>query len=219
MFPLSQLGQKMLSFGLSPDRHDLKKEVSEMSGIRTFRMMPAPGEALALNMDQATLDRDPWPQPAKHLEQVGIPVHCGTPRGQTPYFQVRAKSQQVFGTFRDIVSSHEELIALGIHHRKDSSAPFQEGAIENNMAMRGKVSFPIWRMAQPVFQNPTDRRNAVPALSSQLAKGIALYDPAFEPNALAVTLIPKVPPSKCATAGAADPTLSPMAAFPIPLDC
>lgn len=207
----------MLSFGLSPDRHDLKEEVSEMSGIRTFRMTPAPGEALALNMDQTALDRDPWPQPAKHLEQVGIPVHCGTPRGQPPGFQVRAKSQQVFGTFRDIVGSHEKLMALGIHHRKDSSAPFQKGTIEKNMAIRCKVSFSLWRMAQPVFQDATDRRNTTTALPGQLLDRITFLNPSLEPNELPEMPVRRDPPSVRAATTATEPALLFTPIFPIAL--
>jgi len=218
MLPESQLGQKTLPFGPGPDRHNPKKKVSQMFGIRPFRLASAPGETLALNMDQATLDRDPWPQPAKHLEQVGISVHCGTPRGQTPGFQVRAKSQQVFGTFRNIVSSHEEPIALGIHHCKDSSAPFQEGAIENNMAIGRKVSSLLRRTIQPVFQDPTDRRYTTTALFGQLLDRIAFLNPPLEPNALPDMPIRRDPPPEGLPTSATAPALLFTPIFPIALD-
>jgi hypothetical protein len=170
-----------------------------------------------LNVDQTALNRDLRPEPVEHPEQMGIPVHRGASRDQTPFFQVGTESQEVVGALGDIVGSHEELMALGIHHGKDSSASFQVSPIENNMAIRCKVSFPLRRMTQPVFQNATDRRDTTTALTGQLLDRIAFLNPSPEPNALPDMPVRRDPPPVSVATTATEPALLFTPIFPIAL--
>ena len=69
-----------------------------------------------------------------------------------------------------------------------------------------------WRVVEPVFDDPSDRRDTVTTLLSQLLHGIALRNPPLEPDTLAQTLVEGIFPAKRATTLTAKPTLYPMPA-------
>ncbi len=189
-----------------------------MFGIRSFRLATAPGKALTLDMDQTALDRDLRPEPAKHLQQMGIPIDRGAPGGQAPFLQVAAKPQEVSGALRNIVGSHQKLMALGIHHRKDASAPIQVGAVEQHMANGSQALLLLWRMFQPVVQDATDRRGTMTALLGQLLDRIALLNPSPKPNAFPDIPVRRNPPTVRAATMATEPTLFLTPVSPIALN-
>ena len=106
--------------------------------------------------------------------------------------------------------------ALGIHHGKDSFALVYKSSVENKIAKNRKVRVVgEWRVVEPVFDDPSDRRDTVTALLSQLSHGVALHNPPLEPDTLAQTLVEEIFPAKRATALTTKPTLCPMPAFSV----
>jgi len=106
--------------------------------------------------------------------------------------------------------------ALGIHHGKDSFALVYKSSVENEIANNRKVRVVgEWRVVEPVFDDPSDRRDTVTALLSQLSHGVALRNPPLEPDTLTQTLVEGIFPAKRATTLTAKPTLCPMPAFSV----
>lgn len=105
---------------------------------------------------------------------------------------------------------------LGLHHGKDSFALVYKSSVENKIAKTRKVRVVgEGRVVEPVFDDPSDRRDTVPALLSQLPHGVALRNPPLEPDTLAQTLVEGICPAKRASTLTAKPTLCPMPAFSI----
>lgn len=106
--------------------------------------------------------------------------------------------------------------ALGIHHGKDSFALVYKSSVENEIANNRKVRVVgEGRVVEPVFDDPSDRRDTVTALLSQLPHGVALRNPPLEPDTLTQTLVEGIFPAKRATTLTAKPALCPVSAFSV----
>lgn len=109
--------------------------------------------------------------------------------------------------------------ALSIHDREHSFALVYEGSVENEVAIsRAPGVGKEWRPLQPMLDDPSESRNTVTALRSQLSERVALGDPTLEPDPLAQMLVVRVFPPKGATTPSAKPALGSVPASPIASD-
>lgn len=109
--------------------------------------------------------------------------------------------------------------AVSLHDSKDSFALVDERAVEDEMAKPRQVRVvDERRMVEPIGDDPSDRRETVPALLSQLPHGVALRDPPLEPHSMTQMLVEPVLPDKGTAADGTKPALFALSAGSIALD-
>jgi len=191
------------------DTGDLKKDPSEMPGVRCFRLSPAPGQSLALNVNQTALQYDARPQGAKRLHQTRIAINSKAAGPQAPLDE-RAKKRLELrpGAFRNSILTGNEPVGTGVHKSHEALRPVNEGAIDNHMLAAFQVNGSLRRRLRQMVVNHTCKLpGAVSALFDQLPDGIAFDDPAPEPFLLVGLPDADVTPAKGAPAFGTKPSL------------
>jgi hypothetical protein len=124
---------------------------------------------------------------------------------------------QVRRAFGHLGSSVNDREVLSLHHGKDAFACVDERAIEDQVPTGRELCLVRGRTLQPMVEDPSERRHAVPAVNSQLPQRIALDDPALEPDPLTPVLVEPVLPDKATSADPTTPALLLLLRFSIPL--
>lgn len=139
-FPFNDASEKSVSFLCRTDPGHLDKDVSESLSISALRVASAPAEALALDMDQAPLDYNIWPQLPEHLDCLRIAVNSATYGRKSSLFERFKKRKKLpFRVFTDVVLSAEDGISLGRHEGHDALGTMKKGAVKHH------VSIPLQR--------------------------------------------------------------------------
>src|SRR5215470_10282020 len=195
------------------DGHDFKKKCSEAFSVSTFGIAPAPHESLPLNMNQTALNQDSWPQYAQDPHQMGIAVYRSTVSNQATLFEMRTKGVEVAGSFGHLSGPVDNRAALGLHGGKDPFALVEEGSVQKKMAMSCQFDCASWRTFEPMLDDASYRADAVTALSCELSHGVALNNPALEPDPLTQSFVESVFPNESPTAHTTTKALLALRAF------
>ena len=132
--------------------------------------------------------------------------------------QCGAERLQVRGAFRHFGGRIYHGEAGCIHHRKHPFPAIQKGAIENQVACGSELARQGRRLLQPMCNHSMERPGAVSTLGGQLADGVALHNPAFEPHAPLPMLVGHILPHKGPSADGTIPARLALATGAIPLN-
>jgi hypothetical protein len=182
----------------------MQEYVSKVTRISTLGISSAPAESLPLDMDDAALDLDRWPDPAQILHLLGISIDCGghgfNPTRLEPVIDVYQPSR----SFGYIELSMNEFMRLCIHDGIDPRAMLQERAITDQPRHAIDAAEHRRRPIEPIL-DVTPQRGATQTTDlRQLAHAVAFNDPLCEPE---VSMSRRMMPHKCAMTLQAVPTL------------
>lgn len=139
-FPFNNASEKSISVLHCANPRYLDKDVSESSGISALRVASTPAEALALDVNQAPLDRNIWPQLLEYLDSLRIAVNGATYGRKSSLFERFKKGEKLpFRVFTDVVLSAEDGIGLSRHESHDAFGTMKKGAVKHH------VSIPLQR--------------------------------------------------------------------------
>ncbi len=187
-FPVNNGVEKSVSAcrGLNPG--NLEKDLSEPTGVCSFRRSAAPGQALTLYMDQASLYHDIRPELAENLYHLRVTIHGKTMRTQTSRYQRLKELQQLgFRILGDSILTRHDRVSLSIHESNKATGTVQEGPVQNEMLALSQIQGGWWRrLLQLVIDHAVKFPLAIITLVCQLSGRKTFNNPAPEPLLLFV---------------------------------
>ena len=218
VFPLSNSPQEPVSFYGSANGSHLEEDLPEAAAIGTLGGVAAPGQALALDVDQAALDRYTWPQFPEDFNDMGVAINreavwahfivCQAPEeGKEPRLRV----------LRDSVLTSQKLMGLSIHQGDETVWAMEEGAIEDEGQALIQACRRLRRhLLQVAIDHAIKLSGVVAALKGDLADGISFNNPTSEPFLLVGVSGPGVAPAERALASLTKPPLPAIGIMTIP---
>jgi len=193
--------------GLNPG--NLEKDFSKPSGGCGFGRYAAPGQALPLYMDQASLYYDIRPDLTENPYHLRVAVYSKTVRVQTSRYQRLKELQQLrFGTLGDAVLTGCNRVSLGIHQSNNATGTAQECSVHDEVLALQQIRCDLWRhLLQVVIDHTVKLSRAMPALNGQLPNGVTFNEPTPEPFLFIGLFCLSVAPSKGAPAVFTKPSL------------
>lgn len=178
-FQFNNRAKKRVSVRRSLDLGNLKEDFSKPTGVDCPGRCAAPGQALPLHMNQASLHYDARPDLADNSHYGAVTVH-----GEAMWIQTRLfQTCKVFGKlweriFRNIVPTSYKLVCLGIHQGKQAMRPVQECPIKDEMMVFLQVRNRFQRrLYQIVVDHTVKLPRAIAALICQLPDRITFDNP------------------------------------------
>ena len=133
-FPKGDSFEKLVPIYRRPYPGNLKEDLPEPPGVCSPGKPAAPGQALPLYMDQASLHYDTRPEMPEHSHYVGIAIHGKAVWVQSSLLQTFKE----FGKLRvrilwNTVLTGYKHMGTGIHQGNKATRAAQESAIKNEM--------------------------------------------------------------------------------------
>lgn len=210
--PVSDRAKKHISVYRVPNLGNLEKDLSEMSGVGGFRRSATPGQALPLNVDQASLHHDTRPESAENPYHLRVAIHRKAVRAQAGRDQRLKELQQLrLGILRDTVLTSHNRVSLGIHQCNKAAGTAQECSVQDEVPALLQIQGG-WRrrLLQLVIDHTVKLPLAMVALVRQLSGRVTFNNPAFKPCLLFGVLCSLIAPASPATrvpTRATEPTL------------
>lgn len=182
-FPVPDTSQEGVALFRGSDTHDISKDHPQLLGIHSLRIGPAPGETLSLDMHQAPLDGNTWPQGSNHSQSLGVAVGREALRGQAPLFQGSEEADELsLRVLSHIVLTGDDRVGRRIHQGDDTFRPVEEGAVKDHVLHPFQRAGVLgWRAGQPVADDPTQPLASMATLVAKLPDRVAFDDPFIKP--------------------------------------
>ena len=198
--PISNGLKKSITFCRGTNAGDLKKDFPKLTRVTCPGRSAAPGQSLALNMDQATLHDNIRPETPYCLDHLRIAVNCKTTRTETiPDQRLKKFLELRLGVFCYTILTGNQVMTTSLHQSHDTPRTLQKGAIENQMLTLSQTRRCLGRrLFQLIIYHIVKLSRAVLALIHQLSDRIAFHNPEFEPFCFCVIRwFPITPPKRC----------------------
>jgi hypothetical protein len=212
--PVSDRAKKHVSVCQGSNLGNLEKDLSEPSGVGSFRRGAAPGQALPLNVDQASLDHNIRPELSDTPYRLRVTVHGKAVRAQPSHYQRLKELQQLrLRILGDIVLTSHNRVSLGVHQGDKAAGAAQECPVKDEVTVLPQIQGGRWgRLLQLVIDHTIKLSRAMVALVRQLSGRITFNDPAPKPllllGVLSSLIAPTAPTTRVPTR-ATEPTLFP----------
>jgi len=197
-FPVRHVLNELVTVRLSSDRGHSKKDIPQLSGVVRLGRCPAPGQALSLNVDKASLDDHFRPELAQHTHNLGITVNCKASRAQSLTHKVMKKGLQPgYRAFRYRVLAGHNHVRSGVHQSDETSRAMQESTVQDKMlALSQTKASRWWCLFQIIVNHTIQLSRAVLALAGKLPNGITFDNPPSEPLSLFGVFGRRIVPAK-----------------------
>jgi hypothetical protein len=204
---------------LASNRGHLKKNSSQLSGIRCLREGTAPGQPLPLDVDETALDRDARPELPENSYHIGITVHSKATRMQSLLDKTLKERRELgLGVFRNGVLPSHNLAILSIHQGNETAWAVKESAVQYQVLALSQAQPRLRRSLFQIVINHTIKFcRAVFTLIRQLSDRISFGNPESEPLSLFCTLCRWIAPAKGLPARWTKPALPPISIMTISL--
>ena len=124
---------------------NLKKYLSQPTSVGCPGRSTAPGQALPLYMDQASLYHDVRPDLTDCLDYIGVPVHGEAMRLQPLRNRALKECQQLIArAFRDIILSSNKPVSTSIHQSNKATWAVQESTVEYKILALIRCQYRKW---------------------------------------------------------------------------
>jgi hypothetical protein len=198
IFPGIKKPEKLIPVMSSVDTGNFEKYIPELPGVGGLGIGAAPGQSLALDMDEAPLHQSVWPECPDNLHDLGIAVNGKAARAQSK--RIKEPQNLRLGTFGNPVPPGYDSVGVSIHQDCKAKGTVQKCAVEDEVFAPSHVQSGLWRRLQVMIDHTVKLPRAVPALSRQLPDRITLHNPASEPFQFICFSGPGVIPAKGALA-------------------
>ena len=190
------------------DGAQLQKQVAQALGIWSFGTAAAPGETLALNVNQAALQDDGRPLGVQVTQQLGIPVGGNAGGGQSTTRQLCTERRHVPRSLVDTVDAGEDTVGVCVHHDGDRNAAATKiRTVDQQVPMPRQIAHRERFLIQPVVNDAPQCPRAVAALLPQLPHVVSFAHPSLKPDPLTVAATGKRAPDKRPMTTPTPPTL------------
>jgi hypothetical protein len=210
VFPFSKESKEHIAFILGVDTGDTKEDLPELPSVSGFRLIPAPRQSLALNVDQTALDYNARPQEPNSFHQMWIAINSEAAGPQAPFNKRDKKSLDLRpGTLGNGVLAANKPARVSVHKSYQALRSVNKGAVDNHMlALFHSYRGLRWRLCQITANHTRKLPRAMPALFRQLPDRVAFNDPAPEPLLFVSLPDVNIGPAKRVPAPGAKPALS-----------
>ncbi len=212
--PVSYRAKKHVSVCLGSDLGNLEKDLSEPSGVGSFRRYAAPGQALSLYMYQASLYHDIRPELSDTPYHLRVTVH-GKAEWTQPSRRQRFKELQQLRLriLGDTVLTSYNGVGLGIHQGNKAVGTVQECPVKDEVPALPQFQGGWWgRLLQLAIDHTIKLPWTMVALVRHLSGRITFNNPAPKPLLLLGvpgSLIAPTAPVESVLTRATEPTLFP----------
>jgi hypothetical protein len=181
--PVSYRAKKHVSVCRDPNLGNLEEDLSEPPGISSFWRSATPGQALPLNVNQASLYHDIRPEVSDNPYRLRVTVDGKTVRAQTSRYQRLKELQQLrLRILGDAVLTSYNPMSLGIHQGNKTAGTVQECPIQDEVLALPQIQGgQWWRPLQLVIDHTIELPTAIVALVRQLSGRITFNNPAPKP--------------------------------------
>jgi len=178
-FPFLDIFKKLAPVFRGSDPRNLKEDLPEMPGIGSPGRYATPGQALPLNMDQASLHYDTRPELTDNSHYGTITIHGKTMWIQSRLFQACQEFDKLgFRIFGDTVLASYEGVCVGIHQGNKATRTSKECPIQDKALVLFQVRNGLWRhLFQIVVDHTVKFPWAIAALIRQLSGRITFNNP------------------------------------------
>lgn len=206
--PINDRGKKHISVCRSLNLGNLEKDLSETAGVGSFRRSAAPGQALPLYMNQASLYHDTRPEFLEDHYHLPVAVHGETVGAQASRYQGLKELQQLrLRILGDTILPRHNSMSLGIHQSNKAAGTVQKCPIQDEVPASIQIQGGWWeRLLQLTIDHTIQLPRTMVALVCQLSGRITFNDPELKPLLL-LSMPSSFTPSKRVSARAAKPTL------------
>jgi|SRR6266496_638582 len=183
VFPFIHRLKKLVPLCPSMNLSYLKKDSSELSGISCLGIAATPHQPLPLNVYQAPLDYDSWPEFSKDLYYLRITINGKAKRTQSILSQMTKECRELrLRIFGDTILASQNHVGLSIHQGNKTSRTVKKSSVQNEAltlpkSQRGSRG----RLFQVVIYHTIQFRRAMSALTGQLSGRITFNNPTPEP--------------------------------------
>jgi hypothetical protein len=214
--PISNSIEKLRSVGRGVNSGNLKEDHSEPSGIGSTGRCPAPGQALPLYMDQASLHHDTRPELAENSYHFRVTIYRKAVGTQPSLYQRFKELNQlrlrIFGYA--VLTSHNH-VGLCIHQGDKTAGALKECTIQDKVPALPQVRYGFRRLLFHIVVDHTVKLPwTVPALVCQLSDRVTFDNPEPEPL-LSGASDGLITPATGVSARATVPTLFPFSITPV----
>jgi hypothetical protein len=198
--PVSYRAKKHVSVCRGSNLGNLEKDLSEPPGISSFRRSATPGQALPLNVNQASLYHGIRPELSDNLNHLGVTVDGKTMCAQTSRYQRLKELQQLrLRILGDAVLTSHNPMSFGIHQGNKTAGTVQECPIQDKVLALPQIQGgQWWRLLQLGIDHTIEFPTAIVALVRQLSGRITFNNPAPKPFLLFGALSGLIAPTSSA---------------------
>ena len=218
-FPFPDGHKKPVPLCLASNRGHLKKDFSQLLGIRRLGESSAPGQPLPLDVDETALDRDTRPKLVQNVYHVWVTIYCKATRAQSvPDKTIKECRELGLGVFRDRVLPGHSLAILSIHQSNKTAWAVKESAVQYQVLALSQAQQRLRRSLFQIVVNHTIKFcRAMFTLARQLSNRITFGNPESEPLSLSCTPCRGIAPAKGLPASRTKPALLPISIMTVSL--
>lgn len=184
--PISDGTKKLVSVCRGSNAVNLKKDFSEPPGVGSFGRSTAPGQALPLYMDQASLHHDIWPELAENPYHIRVAIHRKAVRAQTSRYKPLKEFQQLrLRILGDTVLTGYNHVSPGIHQGNKTAWAVKECPIQDKLLALPQAQHGLRRcLFHMVIDHTVKLPRTMSALARQLSDRVTFDHPAPKPRLL-----------------------------------
>lgn len=189
---------------------DGEQKATKLAGIDSFRMLAAPTQALALDMNQTPLNDQARPQSLYNTENMRIAVNRSAFRIETMTLEMLAKGAKISWTFVHAIGSVQHSVSSSIHHSVHPVSMVKKCPVKDNVLVRCNLGtmYKEFRWPfDPVVNNALQSGSTMTTVLDQLSNGIPFDNPPAKPDELMHVARTTGCPTETPTTGSTQPTL------------
>lgn len=196
---------------------NLEEDFPEPSGIGGFGRGTAPGQALPLYMDQASLHNGIWPELTDDSYHIRVTIHRKAKGTQSSRNQTLKEFQQLrLRIFGDTVLTSYNHAGSGIHQGNKAAWAVQERAIEDEVLAFSQTQYWLgYQIFQMIINHAIKFPRAVSALAHQLSNRVTFHNPQPEPFLFFGSSVDFITPATRVPTRPTEPTLFSFSIVPV----
>lgn len=196
-FPFDDSFKELITVCQCVNPGNLMEYLPQLTGVGSLREATAPGQPLALNVDQAPLNCDFRPELPEYLYHVGITVHRKARWLQSSRNQVFKEQFQLrLRALRDTVFPCYKRMGTSIHQGHETVWTMKESTVKDKMPILPQAQYWRWHpFFQLVIYHTVELSQAVFTLICQLSRGVTFNNPKPEPFILLPICSLSTPPA------------------------
>jgi hypothetical protein len=209
LLPRSEIGQKACPLSASLDMGYLGEELPEPPRIGSGGSLPAPGQALPLDMDKTPLYCDSWPDFTQGIGHVRVAIDGKASRVEAHLLQMPKERRKLrLGAFGNRVAPGDDFLSIPIHQGDEGTRPMKEGAVEDEVLAKTEIGDGLWRrLLKTVGDDAPQLGWAMAAEIGYLPYRVTLNDPKLKPRPLLGSSSGGIGPRRGLVAAPTEPTL------------
>jgi hypothetical protein len=180
--PVSDNFKKPVSISRGFNMGNLKEDFSEPSGVCSFRRCTAPGQALPLYMDQASLYYHIRPKFADYFDHLGVAIHSKATRVQANCYQLLEECRQLkVRTLGNTILTSYNRMCFSIHQSNKTAWTMNKSTIHDEVFISSKFRCRKRFLFYMVINNLVKLTYAMSTLVCQLPDRITFNHPTSKP--------------------------------------